>query len=78
MCSKDNINALKELPRENLKYFLAGFVDGEGSFNITDDYAIHSDSPLSNHIWHRTARWVTIKNGNVYTSQSQPDEVACF
>ena len=35
VCSKDNINVLRELPRENLKYFLAGFVDGEGSFNIS-------------------------------------------
>jgi LAGLIDADG endonuclease len=34
-CSKDNINVLRELPREKLKYFLAGFVDGEGSFNIS-------------------------------------------
>jgi len=33
--SKDNVNVLSALPRENLKYFLAGFVDGEGSFNIS-------------------------------------------
>ncbi len=35
LCAKDNIDALRKLPRECLRHFLAGFVDGEGSFNIS-------------------------------------------
>lgn len=53
-----------------------GTFDGEGSFSITDDWHIRS-SRGEIHIWHRRVRFQDFKDGDVYTSQGQPDEVAC-
>jgi LAGLIDADG endonuclease len=35
LCAKDNVEVLRALEPERLRHFLAGFVDGEGSFNIS-------------------------------------------
>jgi hypothetical protein len=67
VCSKDNINVLKTLPKENLKYFLAGFVDGEGSFNVS--FA----KPLGTR-----SQWTILTKFQIYQHQNHREVLELF
>jgi hypothetical protein len=54
-----------------------GSANGDGEFTYTDNYAVYSigTSPVQNHVWHRTRRFIFTNNSN--NLQLQPDEVVC-
>ncbi len=65
--SKDNINVLSGLTGEYLKYFLAGFVDGEGSFNIS--FA----KPLTTR-----SQWTILTKFQIYQHQNHREILELF
>jgi hypothetical protein len=54
---------------------LDGSKNGDGEFTYTDNYYIHSDSPVTNQVWHRTQRFEEFNNG--LNAKFHPDEVGC-
>ena len=64
---KDNINALRKLKGKYLHYFLAGFVDGEGSFNIS--FAKHPTT---------RSRWIINPKFQIYQHQNHRGVLELF
>ena len=64
---KDNVNALRKLNRKYLHYFLSGFIDGEGSFNIS--FAKHPTMK---------SRWIILTKFQIYQHQNYRDVLELF
>lgn len=56
---QDNVEVLRRLKRKYLHYFLAGFVDGEGSFNVS--FAQHPTAK---------PRWTIMTKFQIYQHQN--------
>ena len=65
--SNNNYNELRKLKRKFLHYFLSGFVDGEGSFNIS--FAKHPAMK---------SRWIILTKFQIYQHQNQRDILELF
>ena len=64
---KDNVNVLGKLKGKYLYYFLSGFVDGEGSFNIS--FAKHPTMK---------SRWIILTKFQIYQHQNHRDILELF
>ncbi len=64
---KNNVNELRKLKRKYQYYFLAGFVDGEGSFNIS--FAKHTTT---------RSRWIILTKFQIYQHQNHRDILELF
>jgi len=64
---KDNINVLRKLKRKYLHYFLTGFVDGEGSFNIS--FAKHPTTK---------SRWIILTKFQIYQHENHREILELF
>jgi hypothetical protein len=63
----NDCNKLRRLKRKYLHYFLAGFVDGEGSFNIS--FAKHPTMK---------SRWIILTKFQIYQHQNHRDILEFF
>ncbi len=65
--SQNNIQILERLKRKYLHYFLAGFVDGEGSFNIS--FAKHPTMK---------SRWIILTKFQIYQHMNHREILELF
>lgn len=64
---KDNVAVLRKLKRKYLNHFLSGFVDGEGSFNVS--FAQH---PMMK------SKWIILTKFQIYQHQNHRDVLELF
>jgi hypothetical protein len=67
LISSNNYEELRKLSEEQLHYFLAGFVDGEGSFNVS--FAKHPTMQ---------SRWIILVKFQIYQHQNHRELLEFF